>query len=327
MKNPLSPISRRSFIKGFGAVGGAVFAARTVGAVDTVGAMPMRVLGKTGVKVSALALGTWPCGMCEDLGVEGAERLVHEALDLGVNFIDTARVYGHGEQAVGRAIRGRRDGLFLTTKTWADTAEEARVSLEQSLRELQTDHVDLVYLHSMGDRNPERVRGDGGALQYLLEQKIAGKTRFVGISGHSRVPHFVPLIESGKIDVVMVAMNFVDRYTYGFEDKVLPTAIASGCGVCCMKVFGGMRGGFAAASGPNTGPEIRSAYLQHAVRYAMGLPGVATLVIGPHTVAQLRQNAAWVRDYAPLSAAEQGELENLGRQWAKTLGPHYGPVA
>jgi predicted aldo/keto reductase-like oxidoreductase len=253
--------------------------------------------------------------------------LVHEALDLGINCIDTARAYGHGERAVGRAIRGRRDQLVLATKTWADTAEEARVSLEQSLRELETDHVDVLYLHSVGSRDLEKSKGRAGALEYLLKQKELGKTRFVGISGHSRVGEFVPLIESGDIDVALLTMNFVDRYTYGFEEKVLPVARKRGLGVCCMKVFGGMQGGFAAASGPNTGPEIEAAYLQRAVRYAMGLPGVATLVIGPHTVEHLRQNAAWVRDYSPLSATETSELETVGRQWAKAWGAHFGPIA
>jgi predicted aldo/keto reductase-like oxidoreductase len=94
-----------------------------------------------------------------------------------------------------------------------------------------------------------------------------------------------------------------------------------------MKVFGGMRGGFPAADGANTGPEIDLQHLELAVRYALGLPGVASLVIGPHTVDQLRQNVDMVRQYQPLTAEEQSKLDSLGRTLAQQWGPHYGPVA
>ena len=162
---------------------------------------------------------------------------------------------------------------------------------------------------------------------YLLRQKEAGKTRFVGISGHSKVKAFVPIIETGNIDVVMMAMNFVDRHTYAFEEKVLPVAIRHNVGVACMKVFGGIRGGFGVADGPNPGPQMDPRYIKQAIRYAMGLPGVATLVIGPHTIGQLRQNVEMVSSYQPLTDEERLELSELGRRLATQWGEHYGPVA
>ncbi|OHB77097.1 MAG: hypothetical protein A2W31_09695, partial [Planctomycetes bacterium RBG_16_64_10] len=226
-----------------------------------------------------------------------------------------------------KALGKRRDQVFLTTKVWSDSADEARQSLDQSLRTLQTDHLDLVYLHSVGNRDREQALAPEGALSYLLKQKETGKIRFVGISGHSRVESFVPVLETGAIDVVMVAMNFVDRYTYGFEQKVLPVASQHNVGIACMKVFGGVHGGFRNYGGPNPGPQMPAQYLTQAVRYALGLPGVATLVIGPHTVEQLRQNVQMVRNYQPLSEAEQTELAGLGKRLAAEWGPHYGPVA
>jgi predicted aldo/keto reductase-like oxidoreductase len=289
--------------------------------------MPRRVLGKTKQEVSVLGLGTWPCGRSKDLDNQAVGRLIHEALDLGINLVDTAHNYGRAEEATGQALAGRRDGVFLTTKVWADTAGDARESLEGSLRLLRTDHLDLVYLHSIGNRDVKQAMGPGGALEYLLQQKQQGKTRFIGISGHSKPDSFLPLIESNHIDVIMVAMNFVDRQIYGFEDKVLPAANARQMGVACMKVYGGMRGGFAAADGSNTGTQLDARYLQQSVRYAMGLPGVATLVIGPHTVEQLRQNAKFVQAYQPLTADEQVSLTQLGKRLAAEWGPHYGPVA
>ena len=137
---------------------------------------------------------------------------------------------------------------------------------------------------------------------------------------------FLPLIRSGKIDVIMVAMNFVDRHTYAFETKVLPAAREQEMGIVCMKVYGGMQGGFAAASGPNTGPMIQSKMKQLAVRYALGLPGVASCVIGPHTLEQLRENAQLVQDYQPLSEGEFTELMAEGKRLASIWKDHFGPV-
>ena len=149
----------------------------------------------------------------------------------------------------------------------------------------------------------------------------------MGISGHSKVESFVPVIETGQIDVVMMAMNFVDRYAYGFEEKVLPVAIKHNVGVACMKVFGGIRGGFGIAEGPNPGPQMDPRWLEQAVRYAMGLPGVATLVIGPHTVDQLRQNVRMVKNYRPLSDEQHAALAKLGQRLSEQWGEHFGPVA
>jgi predicted aldo/keto reductase-like oxidoreductase len=321
--------TRRSFLQQTALLGGGALAARSAVAEEkpALDGLPTRVLGKTREEVTTLALGTWPCGRCQAVDTPAVTRLVQEALELGVRFIDTAHNYGNAEEGIGQALRGRRDQVFLATKVWADTAAQARASLEESLTLLQTDHVDLLYLHSVGNRDVARALEPDGALSYLLEQKQQGKTRFVGISGHSKVATFVPVLETGKIDVVMMAMNFVDRHIYGFEDEVLPVAVRHDVGVVCMKVFGGLRGGFAVANGPNPGSQMPRPFLEQAVRYALGLPGVASLVIGPHTVEQLRQNVELVRNYRPLSPEEQASLAQAGQRMADEWGEHYGPVA
>ncbi len=325
-------LSRRAFLQGAGAAGGAAWLLRGTEPSRAQLSTPTqtlsrRVLGKTKQEVSTLALGTWPCGRSDSVSVQDIGRLVEEALELGIDFLDTAHNYGKAEEGIGRVLGPHRSKVFLTTKVWADDRNEAQQSLEESLRILRTDHIDLVYLHSVGNRNVEKALSSDGALAYLWKQKEAGKIRFVGISGHSMVENFIPILETGQIDVVMMAMNFVDRHIYGFEEKVLPVANRHQVGVACMKVFGGMRGGFPAADGPNTGPEIDLQYLKLAVRYALGLPGVASLVIGPHTVEQLRQNVEMVREYEPLTEEEQSQLDSLGRKLAQQWGPHYGPVA
>lgn len=321
------PLSRRSFVRLSGLLaGGALLAAQELpAAVENT--LPKRTLGRTGLDVSALALGTWPCGMCREVSIEQVGDIVNEAIDRGITLIDTARNYGKAEEGIGRALGQRRDRVVLTTKVWADDANAARTSFERSLRTLRTDHVDILYLHSLGNRNLDQVLGSDGALDYLAKQKAAGKCRFLGVSGHSKVAEFRRIIETGLVDVVMVAMNFVDRYTYRFEELVLPIAQRRNLGIACMKVFGGIKGGFGAAGGPNPGAEMGEAMMDLAVRYAMGLPDVATLVIGVHTIAQLRRNVELVAGYRPLSAEEQATLDKVGRQLAGKWGEHYGPVA
>lgn len=324
-----SGISRRRFVRRGGlAVAGVLLGGRVVRAAEPVsaGPLPTRTLGRTGVEVPTLALGTWPSGMCRAVSVEDLVELVHTALDLGVTYVDTARNYNKAEEAIGRALGRHRKEVFLTTKVWADTAEQAQRSFETSLRLLKTDHVDLVYLHSLGNRNVATATAPGGALEYLLKQKKKGTARFIGVSGHSRPGAFPDVLKSGHVDVVMVAMNFVDRYVYGFETKVLPVANQLNLGVAAMKVFGGMRGGFGAAVKPNPGPYVEPNRLELAVRYALGLPGVATLVIGVHAPDQLRRNVQMVRNFRPLEPAEKDELERLGKQLAPQWGPRHGPV-
>ncbi len=323
----LSHVSRRTFLQGAGAAGmGALLASRSAAAIAASQKLPQRVLGKTKQQVSILALGTWPCGMSSEVDIPAVAKLVDESLALGINLVDTANAYGKAEEAIGQALKGRRHEVFLTSKVWADTAEEADRSLTDSLKKLGTDHVDLMYIHSIGNRDIKKVMGSGGTLEYLLKKKEQGVVRFIGISGHSYPDRFLPLIKTGSIDVLMVAMNFVDRHTYGFETKVLPAAREYGLGIACMKVFGGMHGGFPAASGPNTGPMIQSKMKQLSVRYALGLPDVATLVIGPHTIEQLHENVKLVKEYEPLSQQESASLIETGKQLATQWGPHFGPV-
>jgi predicted aldo/keto reductase-like oxidoreductase len=122
-------------------------------------------------------------------------------------------------------------------------------------------------------------------------------------------------------------MNFVDRHTYGFEEKVLPAARRQRMGIACMKVFGGMKGGFGVANGPDPGPQMNTRYLQQAINYALSLPGVAAVVIGVHTVEQLRHNVQMVKNHTPLTQEEQASLAQIGRRLAKDWGPRFGPAA
>lgn len=290
------------------------------------GPLPTRVLGRTGARVTILGLGTAPIGEARVEPAE-AERIFGETLDRGVNFVDTAYIYGNAEEVLGRLVPARRDRLFLVTKVWTDSAARAREMLETSLQRMKTDHVDLVHIHHIGDKNLERVRAADGVLAYLLEQKKAGKLRFIGLSGHARPPRFLEMLQTNQIDAVMPVMNYADRFTYNFEETVLPECRRRNVGVVAMKVYVGIKGGFPNHKKGWVGCVTPPERLPQALAYALDLEGVSVANIGPFTLEQALHNIALARSYRPLTEAERADLLARGRELAASLGPRYGPVA
>lgn len=294
-------------------------------ASDSPGTLPKRVLGRTKEKVTILGLGTAPVGE-GPIGVEEGIPIFAEAIDRGVTYIDTARIYGNAEEILGHIIPKRRDPLFVATKVSTDSATQAERSLDESLRMLKIDHVDLVHIHSIGTKNIDRVLGKNGVLEYLLKAKEVGKTRFIGISGHNRPANFVRMIQTEQIDVIMCVMNYADRNIYGFEDKVLPEARKRNIGCVAMKVYAGIKGGFPYHRRGYVGCATEPAYLPQALAYALDLPGVSVAVVGPYTIEQAAQNVEFAQKYAPLSQEQRTALLEYGEKLAPSLGPRYGPV-
>lgn len=288
--------------------------------------LPTRILGRTQARVTILGLGTAPIGEAR-VEVGEAAKIFAEVIDRGVNYVDTARIYGVAEEALGQILPPRRDKVFLVTKVWTDSAAQAQKSFEESLRQLKTDHADLVHIHHIGDKDLDKVQASDGVLSYLLKQKEAGKLRFIGISGHARPPRFLRMLETDQIDVVMPVMNYADRNIYNFEGSVLPECRKRNVGVVAMKVYAGIKGGFAnhrkAWVGCNTPPEL----LPKALAYALDLEGVSVANVGPFTMEQAIRNVEIARAYKPLTPQEREEILALGTQMAPTLGPRYGPVA
>ena len=292
---------------------------------DSVGALPKRVLGRTKEKLTILGLGTAPVGE-GPIDVQQGIRIFAEAIERGVTYIDTARIYGNAEEILGHIIPKRRDKLFIATKVSTHTADEAERSLSESLRRLKIDHLDLVYIHSIGSKKIDRVLGKGGALEYLMKQKETGKIRFIGISGHNRPSNFVRMLKTNQIDVVMCVMNYADRNIYDFESKVLPEAKKRNVGCVAMKVYAGIKGGFRNHRSGYVGCATEAARLPHALAYALDLPGVSVAVVGPYTVEQAVQNVEFARKYVPLSKEQRHALLEYGKKLATNLGPRYGPV-
>ena len=136
---------------------------------------------------------------------------------------------------------------------------------------------------------------------------------------------FRSVLETGAIDVLMVALNFVDFHTYRFEEEVLPVARKHHCGIVAMKVFGGHGGGFAGYR--RRGPaKMPAEYLERAMRYSLSIDGVASSVIGPYTIDEVRQNVEWIKRFKPLSREEILALRETGKDMAAAWGPRFGPV-
>lgn len=227
------PLSRREFLSGAGVLAGSAVVCGALPAAGDetrkpAGELPRHILGKTGVSVTALTLGTAPVGFAKPASPRAVADCVNAAIDLGITAIDTAPAYDIAEEGVGLGLGSRRKDVFLSTKVLADTIADAEKSFSRSLRRLKTDFVDLVYFHQLGDHKPDEARGPEGVYTWLLRQKKAGKTRFVGVSGHNRPGCFPSFLEPGDVDVILVVINLVDRHTYGFEDKVVPIAPAQG---------------------------------------------------------------------------------------------------
>ena len=267
----------------------------------TAGAIPRRQLGSTGERVSILAMGGHHLGDVPT--VDEAVRMVHEALDAGVNFFDNCWEYYNGrcEDWLGRALKGRRDRAFLMTKvcTHGRGADVALRMLEQSLRRLQTDHLDLWQAHAITyDNDPELAYARGGVLEAFDRAKKQGKVRFVGFTGHKDPALHLRMLKLGyAFDTVQMPLNPFDGNFRSFEREVLPEVNRRKMGALGMK------------SNCGTAAPIQRKVLtaDEALRYAMSLP-VATTIRGMDSLAVLRRNLAVARGFKPLTEAQMQAL-------------------
>ncbi|MDY0169756.1 MAG: aldo/keto reductase [Thermoguttaceae bacterium] len=324
-----SPVSRRAFIRNTGLMTGASMLStqpvtggdREAPPLDTIpDGLPRRILGRTKVPVTTFTMGTAACGSLPPAEIA---KLVNVALDEGVNSVDTSERYQNSQEGVGLALGKRRKDVFLSTKVFANSIPEAEASLARSIRELKTDYIDLLYYHGLGNLNIEGAMEPGGVFTWLLKQKQAGKCRFVGVSGHHLPGRFQQFLESGEVDVMLVTVNFIDRHTYNFEERVLPLARKHDVGIVAMKVYGGMAGMKYAKPGP---AQLAAKHVPAALRYALSVPGVATANIGVHSIKEIRHNVHMAKDFQPLSEEELADLLKQGKPLAADWGEHFGPV-
>jgi len=260
--------------------------------------MEYRWFGRTGVRVSPLCLGTLNFG--GPTPDADAIRMVHAALDAGLNIVDTANVYheGRSESVVGRALADRRHRVFLATKVppSARTRDAAMREVEASLKRLQTDHVDLLHLHGLGDEaDLAKIEAADGALKALYELRAQKVARFVGMTSHADGTVMAKAIERHDLDCVQMAMN--PARALRFEELALPAANRKNLGVILMKVT---------AQDKLLGAGRADA--ASLLRYAWSLP-ISTAVCGMPKLEYLEANVAAAQAFAsPLSPAEMDRL-------------------
>src|SRR5438445_8766846 len=263
--------------------------------------IPRRPLGKTGERVSIIGLGGYHLGTVQSR--ELAVRLVQEAIDAGVTFFDNAWEYNdhRSEEWMGLGLQGRRDKVFLMSKvcTHGRDKKVAMQQLEDSLKRLGTDHLDLWQIHEViYENDPDLHFAKGGAIEALAEAKRQGKVRFVGFTGHkSPSIHMKMLAYDYPFDTVQMPLNCFDATYRSFEQQVLPELQRRGIAPLGMKSLGG------------DGQPILHGVVspEEALRYAMSLP-VATTISGIDSLAVLRQNVAVARGFTPMPPAEMQAL-------------------
>ena len=241
-----------------------------------------------------------------DIGDESeAGRVVAEALDNGINFFDNAWEYHDGisEERLGRALRGKRDQAFLMTKVCSHGRDKqvAMSMLEDSLRRLQTDHLDLWQIHEVVyDNDPDLHFMPDGAVEALTQAKAQGKVRFVGFTGHKDPDiHLKMLAHRYPFDTVQMPLNPFDKNFRSFQTNVLPELRRQNIMAISMKSMGG--GGEPVKHGAATPQEL--------LRYAMSVPGVLTTVSGMDSYNVFKQNLAIAQAFTPMTAAEMSALE------------------
>jgi uncharacterized protein len=265
--------------------------------------MPTRVLGRTGERVSIVGVGGWHIGVVKDEAE--AVRIVHAAMDEGINFFDNAWDYqdGHAEEVMGKALAmdGRRKKIFLMTKNCERDYAGSKKNLEDSLRRLRTDHLDLWQFHEMVyDNDPDWVFEKGG-IKAALEARKAGKVRFLGFTGHKdpRI-HAKMLGKPQEWDTAQMPVNVMDPHYRSFLNEVVPLCLKKNVGVIGMKGLGGgyPNGRFLAEVGLTS---------DECYRFCLSQP-VTTQVMGINSMQQLKQNVALARSFKPLSPEENRTL-------------------
>jgi aryl-alcohol dehydrogenase-like predicted oxidoreductase len=268
-----------------------------------------RPLGKTGLQVSILGIGGYHFGSIREEPV--AAQIVNQALDAGINFFDNAWEYhdGYSEKFMGDSLKGKRDRAIVMTKvcTHGRDKKVALQMLEESLRRLQSDHVDIWQIHEViYDNDPDLIFAPNGAAEALVQAKKDGKARFVGFTGHKDPSiHLKMLSHDFPFDTVQMPLNCMDGSFRSFEEQVLPELNRRGIAPLGMKSLGGS--GEMVAKGAITAEE--------GLRYAMSLP-VATTISGIDSLEVLHQNLEVALNFQPMSLEEMEALRKRCRRYA-----------
>ena len=297
-------VSRREFLESAVLTG---LTTKTAAGAAAPGSMPTRILGRTGIRISVLGFG---CGsrFLSYKDVDKASEALTRALDSGVTYVDTAFSYGDGvsEEWVGQIVKSRRKEITLVTKVNLRGGDEAMRLIEGSLKRLQTDHLDLLHVHGLGDEEDlKKIEAKEGVLAVLYKLREQRVARFIGVTCHDN-PHVLSAaLERNDFDCTQMALNAArvgagkavhDPWSECFETVALPVALRKNLGVTAMKIFGQDR-------------LVGDAPPAQLIRYALSLP-VAAAVIGMPQLSHVEQNIGVAKAFTPMP---QDEMKQLSR--------------
>lgn len=276
--------------------------------------MLYRTLGRTGERISAIGLGGFHIGQPK-LSENDSIRLIRSAIDGGITFMDNSWDYNEGQSEIrmGKALKdGYRQKVFLMTKLDGRTKQEAARQLDESLKRLQTDHVDLIQHHEViRFEDPDRIFADGGAQEAVLEARKAGKVRFIGFTGH-KDPHVhlymleVAAKHNFRFDTVQMPLNAMDAHFRSFGHLVLPKLVEQQIGVLGMKSMG-------------DSIILKSGVVkpEECLRYALSLP-TSVVITGVDSPKILQQAFDVAKDFKPMTEQETAALLNKTKKVAET---------
>ena len=298
-----SVVTRREFLEMGVAASLAAGTENIAWAADTKAEVPRRTLGRTGEKVSMVGLGGYHIGSQKD--EQESIRIIRTALDSGINFLDNCWDYndGHSEIRMGKALRdGYRQRAFVMTKIDGRTKKAAAQQIEESLRRLQTDRIDLLQFHEIiRMEDPDRVFAAGGGMEAAVEAQKAGKVRYIGFTGHKSPDIHLKMLETADthqfhFDTVQMPLNVMDAHYNSFGQKVLPVLVKKEIGVLGMKPMG-------------DGLILRSKTVEpiECLHYAMSLP-TSVVITGCDSVARVEQAVMAAKTFKPLSETQVAAL-------------------
>jgi len=257
--------------------------------------MEERPFGKIGVKFPIISFGAQRVVDAHGCSESQALKILNHALDRGIRYFDTAWVYsdGQSEERVGKVARHRRKEMWIATKTITRTAKESRLQLEESLRRLQTDHIDEWRLHNVWSLEElDKVIGSGGSLEAAIQARNKGMVRYISISGHTNPKVQIEALNRFPFDSVLCAVSVLDHFILSFAEEFLPIANAKGVAIIGMKVLG---------------LGVLAPYYEKALRYTLSLP-ISTAIVGMETMEQLEKNLVVAENFKPLTDEERLEL-------------------
>jgi len=294
--------TRRRFLEIAASITAMCAARSELWAAEERGGIPYKTFGSTGEKVSAIGLGGFHIGTPSD---EESVRIIRTAIDGGINFMDNCWDYNNGasEVKMGKALRdGYRQKVFLMSKIDGRDKKTAAAQIEESLKRLQTDHIDLMQMHEVIRMNdPERIFANGGAMEALVEAKKAGKIRFIGFTGHKSPDIHLHMLKTAdehkfRLDAVLMPVNVMDAHFESFARKVMSVLIEKKLGIQTMKPIGG---GIILQSKTVSAPEC--------LRFAMSQPS-DVVITGCESLERVQQALDTARNFKAMNQEEMASL-------------------